>query len=139
MKTIFSITRQDLIDDGELILVSGTILKDTRVCFPAAITSALHAKIKNMPNWEDYEGRVYDMLYMFTMAVSGHIPSKKQTLYTGEALQYEFILNDSSCKADGVPTVVSVKAIVGPGDCPDDHPVGMPPPAVLTFMLPEED
>jgi len=130
-------SRADAINDGVLIEVENELLEEVGIKFPTAVTNGLTELLDDMPKHESLRGRVIDMLTMFTYAVKGTIPSEKIAVEVGEGMVYTFILNDSSFK--GKPKEVQVKAIVGPGDYPEGYPEDMLPPAVLTFMLPEED
>lgn len=130
-------SRADLIKDGTLIEVESSILKEVGIKYPTAVTCGIETLLNDMPEHESFEARVYDMLDMFTQAIKGNITSRKYPEGAGEALVYEFILNDSLF--NGTPKMVEIKVIVGPGDYPEEHPSDVPPPPVLTFMLPSED
>lgn len=128
MPVIDKVSRKDLIEEGSLIVVDDELLKEVGIKFPAAVTSGANALLEDMPEYESFEGRAYDMLYMFVQAVKGTIQSKTTSTSLGEEMKYEFILNDATF--DGEPKEVTIKTIIGPGD--NFEPV-------LTFMLPEED
>lgn len=123
------VTRQDLIDDGELIVISEEITKDAGIKYPTAVTTAVYALLEDAPRHEDFKGRAFDMVNMFRLAVKGHITSRIRSTGTGQEMLYVFILNDSSWSG-GDAKEVAIKAVVGPGD-------NLEP--VLTFMLPDED
>lgn len=130
-------SRADLINDGELIEVESSILKEVGIKYPTAVTCGIEALLDDMPEHETFKARVFDMLYMFTQAAKGNIPSRKTPTEVGEALFYEFILNDSTFNEK--PKTVEVKVVVGPGDYPEEYSSDAPPPPVLTFMLPDEE
>jgi hypothetical protein len=120
-EVISTYSRAQAVEDGILIDVS-TIAKEAGILFPVAITSALwHGYV--VPSEYDVktqgqsvEGRLWDTLYLFAIAVRG---------FRGNQLQYRvgYVVN-------GQLKTITIKSLVGPGD----H---MEP--VITLMLPNED
>lgn len=130
-------SRAELIKSGQLIEVEDELLKEVGIKYPTAVTCGVSALLDDMPKHESFKARVFDMLNMFTYAAKGNIPSQKIAVEVGEGMLYEFILNDSSFQDK--PKLVKVKAVVGPGDYPEEYPFDTLPPPALTFMLPEEE
>jgi len=128
MQIIDKITRQTLIDDGSLIVIEDEELAKAGVKFPSCVTSNLYVLMEDKPVYESDEARLYDLLYMFTMAAEGKIQAKVTVLPNGEEMEYSFILNDSV--SVDASRKVTIKAVVAPGD-------NLEP--TLTFMLPYED
>lgn len=67
---IYSYTRKQAIDDGILIDVTATA-REAGFRFNTCITSALHNIISDIPSkydYQDYNGRLWDVLYMASMA-----------------------------------------------------------------------
>lgn len=82
-ETIYTYTRAQAIEDGVLIDVS-EMAEEAGFKIPVAITSALHGMIENIPesrNWQDYNGRLWDVLWMGLLAARNN-RNKNQFLYT---------------------------------------------------------
>ena len=117
---IYSYTRQQAIEDGVLIDVSGTAV-EIGIKYPVAVTAALwvryiepDAKLK--PFGQSIEGRLWDVLWMFR--VNAYI-CKDSVLY----FDVYFLMENKL-------ELVRLKAVCGPGDTLDP---------VVTIMLPGED
>ena len=120
--TIYSYSRALAFQEEELFDVSA-MAREAGISFPVAITAALHADIADIPEdqpCQSYDGRLWDVLWMFRAAIKGRIPSQ----------------GDDQCRIYGLIMHVGdqeeyqVKAICGPGD--DAEPV-------ITLMKTDED
>lgn len=118
---IYSYTRRQAIEDGVLVDVS-EMARKAGLVYPVAVTQAVWAAIENVPpklvNVQDTEGRLWDVLYMASIA------SKRG----GQVIYYKLIMdrNENGKRI----RYLMLKAICGPGD--NHEPV-------ITIMLPEED
>ena len=111
-------TRAQAIEDGFLADVS-EVAKEAGIVYPVAITSALHYDISNIPEshgYQDYSGRLWDVLYMFAIRARNHSG--------GPGFKYEIIMHNGRKK------YYTIKAHLGPGD--NGEPV-------ITLMRPNED
>lgn len=122
MTLIFSYTRKQAIEDGVLIDITETA-REAGLRFPTAITVAAWSKYVAVPTGvtsQDERGRLWDIVWMLHWAIS-------QQRVDGPMLNFQlYVKNDE----EQAPRLVTLKAIVGPGD--DPRPV-------LTIMLPHED
>ena len=120
LEIIYSYTRQEAIDDGVLIDVSGTAA-EVGIKYPVAVTTALWNQYiepdQSLKSFgQSVEGRLWDVLWMFR--VNAFI-CKDSVLY------YDvYFLKEEKLE------LVKLKAVCSPGDT-------MSP--VVTIMLPEED
>jgi len=120
LEIIYSYTRQQAIEDGVLIDVSGTAAK-VGIKYPVAVTAALWVRYiepdQSLKSFgQSIEGRLWDILWMFR--VNAYI-CKDSVLYFDVYFLMEKKLE-----------LVKVKAVCGPGDTLDP---------VVTIMLPGED
>ena len=112
---IYAYTRAQAIADGELVDVSETA-REAGFRFPVAVTRALWALIEQLTKHEDTAGRLWDVLWMASIAARRH---------GGSHIQFDLHLTD-----DGRKKLQTLKMLCGPGD--DSRPV-------ITIMFPEED
>lgn len=114
---LYSYTRKQAIHDGVLIDIT-TLAKEAGFKVPVAITDALYCEyIKSDLEGQDANGRLWDVLYMLSLAARNSDKSE--------------ILFDVIFIMSGYKEVkVTLKAVIGPGD--DAEPV-------LTIMLEHED
>ena len=116
---IVAYTRADAIRDGELVDVTATAAEmGYRV--PVALTRAVWVgavEPDDTPG-QSIEGRLWDVLWMLHCAIA-RAPG------TGSIIRFELY-----ALIGGVPRLVTLKAIIGPGDTAEP---------VLTIMLPDED
>jgi hypothetical protein len=118
---IFRYSRADAIRDGVLIDVSATAGEAGIKC-PVALTAAAWARCVAVPpgaECQDEAGRLWDVLTLFRLAA-------RKT--AGDRLTFGVRVRDDG--RPGVPPLVRLKAVCGPGD--DAAPV-------VTIMLPDED
>ena len=115
-EVISSYSRAQAIDDGVLVDVTPTAV-EAGIKYPVALTAAVFGKCVALPRGyrgvQDERGRLWDVVSMFRFAV------RRST--GGDTLLYRL-------KVSG--RLVTLKAVVGPGDTPEP---------VITIMLPEED
>lgn len=91
--------------------------------FPTAITAAAWSKYVVVPDGvtcQDENGRLWDIVWMLRWAIA-------QQRVDGPMIHFQLYVNNDEEQA---PRLVTLKAIVGPGDDPSP---------VLTIMLPHED
>jgi len=134
---IYAYTRRDAIDDGVPVDVS-EVAKEAGFKIPVAITHAVQVMVEDIPekySWEDYNGRLWDLLYMAAYACKS-----KQS--DGDIMLYDFILHIKDEYREGTkavinkrlksydPETVRLKLHIGPGD--DYEPV-------ITIMKQNED
>ena len=118
---IHSYPRKQAVEDGVLIDVTATA-REAGIRFPTALTAAAWARCVAVPPGvacQDEAGRLWDVLWMFRLAAR---TAAGPTLF--------YVVHVRNTNRPGVPPLVRVKAVCGPGD--DAAPV-------LTIMLPEED
>lgn len=111
-------TRAQAIEDGFLVDVS-ELAKEAGIVYPVAITSALNYDISTIPaghSYQDYTGRLWDVLYMFALRARNHTG--------GPDFNYEIVMHT------GRKARYIIKANIGPGD------TAAP---VITLMKPNED
>lgn len=116
---IFSYTRAEAIADGVLIDVS-EMAREAGIRLPTAVTSTVWADYVQVPEGvtcQDEKGRLWDILNMLRYAAKE---------YEGDELLFAVLVKNDN---QG-PKLVSLKAIIGPGDTWDP---------VITIMLPHED
>jgi hypothetical protein len=118
---IHSYSRKEAVADGVLIDVSATA-REAGIKFPVALTAAAWARCVAVPpgvQCQDEAGRLWDVLTMFRLAA-------RRT--NGDRLTFGVHVRSDNRR--GVPPLVRLKAVCGPGD--DAAPV-------VTIMLPDED
>lgn len=82
-EVIYTYTRQQAIEDGVLIDVS-KIAKEAGFNNPVAITAGVNTLINNIPksrSYQDYNGRLWDVLYMGSIGARNN-RNKSQFLYS---------------------------------------------------------
>ncbi|TVM31189.1 DUF6573 family protein [Oceanidesulfovibrio marinus] len=126
---IYSYTREDALDDGTLVDVSGPAT-ESGIKYPVAMTRTCWdtwvAVPKGLEGWQDAEGRLWDTLWMLRVAIS-------QQRGACDTIRYTVIFQMPTGRGAKKPykqVYADLKAICGPGDR------GEP---VITIMLPEED
>jgi hypothetical protein len=120
---IFSYTRAQAIADGVLIDVS-ELAKEAGFRFPVAVTAGLWAECVALPDGvtgQSETGRLWDVLNMLRFATLRQ---------KGDAERVDFALHVRNDNREGIPPLVRLYALCGPGD--DAEPV-------VTVMLPWED
>lgn len=122
---IYSYSRADAIADGVLIPVSSELCTDAGIKFPVCVTETIWNGyiepyyLPQLPG-QSVEGRLWDLLWMFHLAV-------KAGNGTGDRIRYQvYFLTQVSEE----PELIDLIAVCGPGD------MGEP---VITIMLPGED
>ena len=134
-EVIFAYIRADALRDGVLVEVPQALVIEAGIRVPVAVTSAVWDGylsphyLEDLPG-QSVEGRLWDLLWMFTLAVR----HARRT----SSLQFRTIfVTFRDYAGDGAEPVrkvdhetVTFKALCGPGD--NGEPV-------ITIMLPEED
>src|SRR4051794_30073727 len=122
-QVIYAYTREQAINDGVLVDVTETA-KEAGFRVPVALTRAAWAEYVAVPDGvegQDEAGRLWDVLWMCRHGI-GRNPD--------EASELHFRLCVRSDNRPGDPPLVTLKAVVSPGDDPEP---------VITIMKPEED
>ena len=114
-------TRAEAIADGDLVDVTATA-REAGIKCPVALTRAVWAEYVALTKaakkaGNDPTGRLWDILYIFRTCARGTSSSE---------MRFQLRVVTRSVR----PTLVTLKALIGPGD--DEE-------AVITIMMPEED
>lgn len=108
-------TRAQAIEDGYLVDVSKSEeAVEAGFRCPVALSRAVWTKYVEVPEGvygQDQKGRLWDILYIFSIAARSHRQS--DTMY--------FQLHVRNNNKEGLPPLVTLKGICGPGD--DGEPV----------------
>ena len=119
---IYSYTRAQAIDDGQLVEINAQMLKEAGVRLPSAMTFALFETLNPKEDakkiGQDLAGRIWDMLHLFRFSVRNAADDSE--------IRFKFYIQKSATRK----VLQEVKAVLGP----DDN--GQP---CITFMLPNED
>lgn len=118
---ISSYSRAQAIEDGFLVDVTETA-REAGIKYPVALTRAVWNQYVEVPagvQCQDVQGRLWDVLCMFRF---------KARIAGGDTLSYQLHVRNTN--RPGTPPLVTLKAIIGPGDTPEP---------VITIMLPNED
>ena len=115
-------SRAQAIEDGELVEVDSDITREAGIKYPVALTRAvwdhcveLTPMAERMGN--NIEGRLWDVIWMFR-------EKARRTPLSELTFQLYVVLEEEE------PTLVTLKAICGPGDDPEP---------VITIAMPNED
>jgi hypothetical protein len=115
-------TRAQAFADGVLVDVSA-VAKEAGIKYPVALTRAVWADYVEVPKGleglQDVKGRLWDVLWMFCRAVAN-------AERDGAMITFQLYVQ---MKRGIRPKLVTLKAIVGPGDDPGP---------VITIMKPDE-
>jgi hypothetical protein len=120
-EVIHSYTRAQAVEDGVLIDASAGA-REVGITFPVALTAAAWARCVAVPPGvacQDEAGRLWDVLWLLRCAARDQ---------NGPDVRFAVRVRNSN--RTGMPPLVRLKALCGPGDR------GEP---VITVMLPEED
>lgn len=123
MDVIYAYTRAQALDDGVLIDVTETA-KEAGIRHHTAVTAAVWHEYVRVPNGvtgQDERGRLWDILWMFWIAVR-RLPKDQGS----DLLLYQLLVRNDETE----PKEVTLKAVCGPGDKLEP---------VITIMLPDED
>jgi len=132
---IYSYSREQAIRDGVLVDVS-SMAKEAGVVFPVAVTQRVWSEYivpdDRARKWgQSEEGRLWDTLHMFRMAIMfsrrGSVIHRKDLLALQERTLYYslyFVMKERQKRR------IKLKAVCGPGD--DGEPV-------ITIICPDED
>ncbi len=141
-EVIFSYTRAQAIEDGELVDVS-KLAREAGVKFPVAVSRAVWARYCEVPEGttgQDVTGRTWDVVWMFRCAArrtaGGELLFKLHVALPDEgSVRYGWQDNEQVPERGtglrrSTHRLVTLKALCHPGD--DAEPV-------VTIMLPGED
>jgi hypothetical protein len=125
---VYSYSRAQAIEDGELVDVSGPA-KEAGISFPVAMTRGVYAQCVELPEGyhgcQDVNGRLWDVVWMLRCAI--------RRSRGGDRIDYGVLVRriTKQLSDDRRPPVLhKLYALCGPGDTPAP---------VITIMLPEED
>jgi len=116
---IHAYTRAQALEDGVLVDVS-KVAAEAGFRVPVAITQGLDADIRDIPpskSFQDYDGRLWDVLYVGRCMAS-------RTANGVDTVRYNLIMHK------GRKSWYTVKMVIGPGDNGE---------CVITLMRPDED
>jgi hypothetical protein len=113
-------TRAQALEDGVLVDVSETA-KEGGIRFPVALTATVWGQYVEVPGLtgQDEAGRLWDILWLF------RLHARK---FSGDTMLFNLHVRNNNTECE--PPLVTLKAVIGPGDTPEP---------VITIMLPEED
>jgi hypothetical protein len=114
-------TRADALRDGVLLDVS-TTAREAGIRWPVALTCAAWERCVTVPTGvecQDEAGRLWDVLWMLRCAIG-----------RSDGCEIRFAVHVRNDNREGIPRLVQLKALSGPGD--EGEPV-------ITVMLPDED
>jgi hypothetical protein len=115
-------SRADALRDGILIDVSPTA-REAGIRYPVAVTVAVWSQCIAVPPsvaCQDEAGHLWDVLWLLRCAIRRG----------GDGSEVRFAVHVQNDSREGIPPLVRLKAVCGPGD------QGEP---VLTVMMPGED
>lgn len=122
-EAIYAYTRKQAIEDGFQVLAPDTECKAAGIKYPVFINRTAWDKYvvvpKMLEGWQDESGRLWDILFMFTLA------AKK---FQGDTLLFQVCVQNTKTK----PREITLKAIIGATDIDNPEPA-------ITIMLPDED
>lgn len=120
---ISTYSRAEALADGVLVDVS-EMAREAGFRFPVAITAGVHALLSNIPekSGEDYTGRLWDVLWMASLAAKRAGKSDRAT--------FEVIVNRPGVRRGSRQAVARFWSMIGPGDTLDP---------VITIFLEGED
>lgn len=126
---IASYSRADALADGTLVAASSNLAADAGIKFPVAYTRAVHTDCiawdDDHPVLQDETGREWDVLWMFSVAVRR---AKAAGGLIGDRIPFGLYRVPPTAKSPQ-PRLVSLVAVIGPGDTPAP---------VITIMEPGE-
>jgi len=133
---IYAYTRQQAIDDGVLVDVSG-MAGEAGIKYPCAVTRAVFDEYISVPeelrSFQDEKGRLWDVLWMFSWAVrSNRMPGDTRMfqLIVQKPEGSAWLSNEEQHEGSPRQRLVTLKAVCGAGD--DGKPC-------ITIMMPHED
>jgi len=118
---IHQYTRVDALRDGVLIDVSATA-REAGIRWPVALTCAVWERCVSVPSGvacQDEAGRLWDVLFLLRLGIG-----------RSDGCEIRFAVHVRNDDREGIPPLVRLKAVSGPGDA------GSP---CITVMLPNED
>lgn len=110
---IFSYSRRQAIDDGVLVDVTDAA-REAGIRYPVSVTRAVWDECVAVPQGvvcQDERGRLHDVLWMLRCAIRR----------CADGSEVPFAVHVRNDNRDGVPPLVRLRAVCGPGD--DAEPV----------------
>lgn len=136
---IYSYSRAQAIEDGDLIDVSEAA-RSAGIVFPVAVSGFVWRRYIEVPKGaeagQSMSGRLWDLLWVFRCAARRHEGDLLvlQVLVALPAsialLANEAVPQPATGLSASTHRVVTLRAVVGPGDTPDP---------VITILMPDED
>mgnify|MGYP001501911210 CR=1 FL=1 len=114
MLMIDTYPRWQALEDGVLVDVAA-VAKEAGFKFPVAITQGLHAELNNIPeehNYQDYSGRLWDVLSMAVFAI-------RASQDKGSSLKYTIICHHEKFDNKGrrrIEEKLELQMLIHPGD-----------------------
>lgn len=119
-EVIYSYTRAQALEDGELVDVSDTA-REAGFRFPFAVTCALWNVVETIPShtpWQDWKGRLWDCIWMARDAIRRAKPGTSRAVF-------QLILSSQGTRGKYQTLVIDL----GPGDAAEP---------VFTLGFPED-
>lgn len=137
IKVLDSYTTKEAVQDGVLIAVEHAAYSEAGIKYPVYMTSAAWSRYvevpKGMEAFQDLSGRLWDVLFMFTMKAKKNPMSRLLFPFVCQIpAEIPFLDNEDNCGDGQLLRGVTLKATIGPRDIDD-------PSAAIFIMLPHED
>jgi hypothetical protein len=137
IEIIFSYTTKQAIEDGVLFKVDSGILTEIGIKFPVYLTDTVYRRYVEVPadakGLQDFNGRLFDLLYMFAMAAkqtdSAYLKFKFTCLLRQDATAQA---NESKSDLSPFHKEITLKSVIAAQDIDDASPA-------IFIMLPSED
>ncbi len=136
-KIIFSYSTKQAVKDGSLIAADKAISEDAGVKYPVFFSSASWSRYvevpKNMKSFQNINGRLWDILYMFALNARKVNTSRMLFCFVCQLpAGLSFLPNEENSGDGEILRGVILKAVIGPTD------IDNPEPAIF-IMFPDED
>ncbi len=134
---IFSYSTKEAIQDGILKIANNSIVKEAGIKYPVLFTNTSWERYvevpKGMEGVQDIEGRLWDILYMFTLKASRtKLPVMQFSFVCQLPAKTPFLSNEINCRDGKLLREITLKAVIGPSD------IDNPEPSIF-IMFPNED
>lgn len=112
-------TREDAIEDGEIVTMESLTTKDlhddvlAKIKYPISFTKSVALQIEDKPKHESNNGRCWDVVTMLHYAIQSSNDKNAHTIF------FEMVLNDSKTDPDANLKEVKLKALVHGDDYGD--------------------
>ncbi len=122
-EVIYTYSRKQAVKDGFQVLAPETECKAAGIKYPVFINRTVWDTFVVVPKllegWQDESGRLWDILFMFTLAAK---------IFPGDTLLFKLFVQNTKAK----PRQITLKAVIGATDIDNPQPA-------ITIMLPDED